>query len=249
MISNLVITILDNTENYLLSTYELVNKGTWFHKYKEKVLCMSTSKGAVRDKWKLKKWYQVLAPPVFGEVPIATTPAHDPNLLIGRTIETTLYDITGDYSQVHVKLKFQIISVDKTTAKTRFKGHELARDYMKVLTRRKSSKIQGIFKVTTKDGYILRVSAAAFTSYRCRTSQKKAIRKIMKEIIEKRAAEQTFDEFVQSMVLEKISNEIFQEAKKIYPLRKVEIFKSKLLFIPGPYGPEKAIVLPPLKTT
>lgn len=210
---------------------------------------MSTSKSAVRDKWKLKKWYQVISPPVFGEVPIATSPSHDPSLLIGRTIETTLYDITGDYSQVHIKLKFQITSIEGTVAKTRFKGHELARDYMKVLTRRKSSKIQGIFRVTTKDGYIIRVSAAAFTSYRCRTSQKRAIRKIMKEIIEKTAIEQTFDEFIQSMIFDRLSNTIFQEAKKVYPLRKVEIFKSKLLFIPGPYGPEKAVVIPPIKSS
>lgn len=205
---------------------------------------MSKSKVSVRDKWKLKKWYQVVAPSFFGEVPVTTTPSHDPELLIGRTIETTLYDITGDYSQVHVKIKLQIIKIEGNTAFTRFKGHELARDYMKLLTRRKSSKVQGIFDVTTKDGYVLRISAAAFTSYRCRTSQRRAIRKIMRDIIEKTASEQSLEEFVQSVLFEKLSNAIFQEAKKVYPLRKVEIFKSKLLYIPGPHGPEKAVVLP-----
>lgn len=116
-----------------------------------------------------------------------------------------------------------------------------------MLTRRKSSKIQGIFNVTTKDGYGLRVTAMAFTSYRCKTSQKKLIRKIMKDVIEKTASEQTLDEFIQSMIFEKLSSQIFEQAKKIYPLRKVEIYKSKLLTIPGPYGPQKAVVLPQLK--
>lgn len=205
---------------------------------------MSKSKAAVRDKWRLKRWFNVVAPPVFGEAHISTTPSHEPSLLIGRTVETTLYDITGDYSQVHVKIKLQIVKVEGNTAFTRYKGHELARDYMKLLTRRKSSKIQGIFNVTTKDGYTLRVSAAAFTSYRCRTSQKNAIRRVMRDIIEKAASEQTLDEFIQSMLFERLSNSIFQEAKKIYPLRKVEIFKSRLLYVPGPHGPEKAVVLP-----
>ncbi len=208
---------------------------------------MSYRKGRVRDKWKLKKWYTVVTPPLFGEVPIGTTPSDDPNKLIGRVLETTLYDITGDYTQVHVKLRFQIIEVVDTTAKTRFKGHELARDYIKVLTRRKSSKIQAIVDVETKDGYGLRVTAMAFTSYRCKTSQKKAIRKIMFEIIKKTASEQTLDEFIQSMIFGSLAAEIFEHAKKIYPLRKVEIYKSKLLTIPGPHGPQKAIVLPPLK--
>ncbi len=200
----------------------------------------------VRDKWKLKRWYTIVAPPVFGEAPVGTTPADDPNKLIGRVIETTLYDITGDYMQVHIKLRFQVIEVDGNVAKTRFKGHELARDYIKVLTRRKSSKIQGIFNVETKDGYGLRVTVMVFTSYRCKTSQKKAIRKIMKEIVEKTAREQTFDEFIQSMIFDKISAEIFEQAKKIYPIRKVEVYKSKLLTIPGPHGPVKAVVLPPI---
>ena len=200
----------------------------------------------VRDKWKLKRWYTIVAPPVFGEAPVGTTPADDPNKLIGRVIETTLYDITGDYMQVHIKLRFQVIEVDGNVAKTRFKGHELARDYIKVLTRRKSSKIQGIFNVETKDGYGLRVTVMVFTSYRCKTSQKKAIRKIMKEIVEKTAREQTFDEFIQSMIFDKISAEIFEQAKKIYPIRKAEVYKSKLLTIPGPHGPVKAVVLPPI---
>ncbi len=199
-----------------------------------------------RDRWKLKKWYTVVAPKVFGEAVVGTTPADDPLKLIGRVLETTLYDLTGDFTQVHVRLYFQIVDVEGETAKTRFKGHELARDYMKSLTRRKSSKIQGIFNVTTKDGYGLRITVTAFTSYRCKSSQKRAIRKIMGEIVTKRASEMTLDELIQAMLFGKLSMEIFEAAKKIYPLRKVEIYKSKLLTIPGPSGPQPAVVVSPL---
>jgi len=201
---------------------------------------------AVRDKWKLKKWYTVIAPPVFNNAVLGTTPADDPLKLIGRVMEVTLYDLTGDFTQVHVHLFFQIIKVEEDKAYTRFKGHELARDYMKSLIRRRSSKIQGIFNVQTKDGYGLRITAVALTAYRCKTSQKRAIRKIMQNIIVKRAAEMTFDELIQAMLFGDLAQEIFQEAKKIYPLRKVEIYKSKLLTIPGPSGPESAVVVSPL---
>ncbi len=201
---------------------------------------------AVRDKWKLKKWYTVIAPPVFNNAVLGTTPADDPLKLIGRVMEVTLYDLTGDFTQVHVHLFFQIIKVEEDKAYTRFKGHELARDYMKSLIRRRSSKIQGIFNVQTKDGYGLRITAVALTAYRCKTSQKRAIRKIMQNIIVKRAAEMTFDELIQAMLFGDLAQEIFQEAKKIYPLRKVEIYKSKLLTIPGPSGPEPAVVVSPL---
>jgi len=208
---------------------------------------MSAAKGKrkeVKDLWKQKKWYEVLAPPVFGEVSIGSTPALEPSSLIGRTIEATLYDITGDYNQVHIKLKFQIIGVDGHAAKTRFKGHELARDYLKVLTRRKSSKIQGIFKVETKDGYVLRVSVAAFTSFKAKSSQKRIIRKIMERILTEKAKEMSFDELVQAFMGDSLTGEMFSEAKKIFPIRKIEIFKSKLLYVPGPYGPQKAAIPP-----
>ena len=200
---------------------------------------------AVKDKWKLKQWYQVVAPPVFGGIVLGTTP-DDPLKLIGRVMEVTLYDITGDLTQVHIHLFFQIIDVKDNRAITRFKGHELSRDYMKSLIRGKSSKITGIFDVTTKDGYGLRITAVVLTSYRCKTSQKKAIRKIMKDIITKAAPQMTLDEMIQAMIFGKFSQEIAEAARKIYPIRKVEIYKSKLLTIPTPEGPKPAAVVSPL---
>ena len=205
----------------------------------------------MKDKWKLKKWYTVVAPPVFGEVPLGLTPADDPDKLIGRVMEATLYDITGDFAHVHIKLYFQIIKVEGDTAYTRFKGHELLRDYIRSLTRRKSSKITGIFNVWTKDGYGLRVTAMVFTRYRCKTSQKRLIRKKMQEVIERRAKESTLDEFIQAMTFSdregSLAQEIDMAARKIYAIRKVEVAKSKLLWIPGPNGPQKAVVISPLQ--
>jgi small subunit ribosomal protein S3Ae len=208
---------------------------------------MSAAKGKrkeAKDLWRQKKWYEVLAPPAFGEVSVGSIPALEQNSLIGRTVEATLYDITGDYNQVHIKLKFQIIGVDGHSAKTRFKGHELARDYLKVLTRRRSSKIQGIFKVETKDGYVMRVAVAAFTSFKANSNQKRTIRKIMERIVTEKAKEMNFDDLVQAFIGDKISSEIFSEAKKVFPIRKVEIYKSKLLLVPGPHGPQKAVIPP-----
>lgn len=143
----------------------------------------------VKDKWKLKKWYRVLAPEFFGSVEIATTPADDPSKVLGRTFEVSLFDLTGDFSKHHIMLKFQVVNVEEDVARTWFKGHELARDYMRSLIRRKSSKIVAITNVTTSDGYVLRVTAVSLTTYRCKTSQKSAIRKEMMRILSERASQ------------------------------------------------------------
>jgi small subunit ribosomal protein S3Ae len=183
----------------------------------------------VKDKWRSKVWYTVLAPPYFGNVEIGSIPANDPEKLIGRVLEVTLYDITGDFSHQYMKLYFQITSVDGKTAHTVFKGHEYARDYLRSLVRRRTTKVDGIFNVTTKDGYKLRISVCAFTLARIKTSQESAIRKVMAKIIEEKSKTLTLDQLAQEMVLGKIASDIYNEAKKIVPLRHVGVRKSKLL--------------------
>jgi small subunit ribosomal protein S3Ae len=199
-----------------------------------------------KERWRLKKWYTVVTPPAFGSIPVTSTPSDEPWKLLGRVVEVTLYDLTGDITQVHVHLYLQIHKVDpdRQEAYTIFKGHELARDYIRSLTRRKSSKITAILNITTKDGYVLRPTIMAWTTYRCKTNQRHAIRKIMMEIVSKIASEKTFDEFVIGMVLGEFNQEIFNQAKKIYPIRKVEFVKSKLLYIPTSEGLKKAVIVP-----
>lgn len=205
----------------------------------------------VRDKWKMKKWFTIVAPPMFGEAVLGTTPADDPDKLIGRVIEVTLFDLTGDLAYAHVKLYFQVVKVEGEKAYTRFKGHELLRDYVRSLTRRKSSKITGIFNVWTKDGYGLRLTCTVWTKFKCKTSQKTEIRKSMKDVITKTVSEKTLEELVNTMIYGDREGSLAQLvdsiARKIYPTRKVEVTKSKLLWIPGPSGPERAVVVSPLQ--
>ncbi|HDD34375.1 MAG TPA: hypothetical protein ENG30_04410, partial [Thermofilaceae archaeon] len=51
----------------------------------------------------------------------------------------------------------------------------------------------------------------------------------MFEIIEEKSSALTFEEFVQEAVLGRIAAEIEMRAKKIYPLRKAEVRKIKVL--------------------
>lgn len=186
-------------------------------------------KSRARDTWRDKQWYTIIAPPYFGNIDAGETVTNDPQKLVDRVVETTLYDVTGDFSLVHVKLFFKIVDVKGDKAYTEFKGHDLTRDYLRSLVRRGSSRVDGIFDVETKDGKLLRVSAVAFTINRARTSQEKLIRKIMHDTLSNKAGQLAYGEFVQEAVLGKIASEIYNQAKKVTPLRKCEVRKSKLL--------------------
>ena len=194
----------------------------------------SKAKGKhVRDKWRGKAWYMVVAPPFFGNVELGTVPAEEPEQLIGRIVEATLYDITSDFSHQNLKMFFQINEIEGKTARTLFKGHEYSRDYLRSLVRRRTTKVDGLFNMTTKDGYKMRVAVSALTLSRIRTSQEKIIRKMMDKTVKEKAAALTLDQFVQEMVLGKIASDVYNEAKKVAPLRHVGIRKSKLLAQPA----------------
>jgi small subunit ribosomal protein S3Ae len=183
----------------------------------------------VKDKWRSKSWYSVLAPSYFGNVELGDVPTSEPERLVGRIIDSTLYEVTDDFAHQYLKIRFQITGVDGKTAHTMFKGHQYSPDYLRSLVRRRTTKVDGIFEVTTKDGYKLMVAICAFTLFRIRTSQEKSVRTIMDEIVKEKASVLTLDQFAQEMVLGKIASDIYNEAKKIAPLRHVGVRKSKLL--------------------
>lgn len=185
-----------------------------------------------RDKWRGKSWYTVVSPSYFGTVKLGTVPADDPSKLLGRVIDTTLYEITNNFSHQYLKIYFKVNNVDGKTVQTIFNGHEYSRDYLRSLVRRRTTQIEGIFNVTTNDGYRLRLVASAFTLRRIKTSQEKGIRAIMKKIIEEKAMQLSYEQFVQEAVLGKIGSDIYNEAKKVAPIRHVGIRKSKLVTQP-----------------
>ena len=182
------------------------------------------------EKWKTKQWFTVLAPDIFGEnKEIALAPAQNIEEILGRTFVLTLFDLTGNYKFMHLKLYFRadrIQGSDKIM--TKFIGHDIARDYLRSLVRRSTTRIDGILNIKTKDGYQLRIFALMFTQRRIKRSQQDAIRSIMFEQISLAAEQFTFNEFVNEAVMGKMAEVLHDQCKLIVPIRKAEIMKIKV---------------------
>ena len=194
---------------------------------------MSKRRGRIKDRWRDKKWYKVVSPPYFGGVELGAVPADDPSKLVGRIVDGTLYDITNDFAHQYLKLYFRVEDVEGKIARTIFKGHEYSRDYLRSLVRRRTTRVDGILNVITKDNYGLMLAVSVFTLSRIKTSQEQEIRGIMAKIVKEKASSLTFDQFVQELVLGKIASDIYNEAKRISPLRHVGVRKSKLTIQPA----------------
>ena len=184
----------------------------------------------IKDKWKEKKWVNVVAPDSFNNVNIGYVPITDDKNAKGRILEVTLWDILkGDPTQHQYKIIFQIDEVLENKAKTVFKRFEYSKEFLRSLVRRGSSKVNFSIDVETKDNYVFRIKMLALTHRQLNTSRQHQLRLIAKDVIEKTVPTMDIDGFVQATCYGKINSDIMAAVKKIIKLRHVGLEKVKLI--------------------
>jgi small subunit ribosomal protein S3Ae len=177
--------------------------------------------------WKTKSWYNIYAPDIFDKAYIGNTVANDPEMLVGRVMQTTLGEMTNDYSRQHIKMRFKVRDVAGDAGYTNFIGHEVTRDYLRSLVKRRTSRIDTLVLVTSKDGKKLRVTTSCFTISRANLAQAHAIRKTVEEFMVAKAAEMEYDHLAKYIVIGEAARDLFKVIKTIYPTRRVEVIKTK----------------------
>jgi small subunit ribosomal protein S3Ae len=187
-----------------------------------------TATRKAKEKWMNKIWYKIYAPETFDKKQIGETLSADPSKLVGRVVETTIQELAGDLSKVHIKLKFQITEIKGADAHTKFIGHDLTSDYIRRFARRRQSRTDVVCDVLTKDNVTVRAKAMAVTGKRIQSTQETVIRNKMREIMSKNGNAQTLNDFVKSILSGELSAAILRECKPIYPLQRVEIRKTEL---------------------
>ncbi len=186
----------------------------------------------LRDKWRAKVWYTIIAPPTFSSKEIGMTPSDNPEKVIGRKAETTLYDLTGNFKKMHIKLYFKINRVQGTNAYTRFIGHDMTTDYIRRMIRRRRSRIDVIFNVQTSDGYRMRVKVLTVPDRRIKSSIKSEMRKAIQNYLTEKAKSMVFSEYVKYILSDESVKDLIKILKPIYPVRRIEIRKSEVLHFP-----------------
>jgi small subunit ribosomal protein S3Ae len=198
------------------------------------------SQKAKKKKTKIKKisfkdknWYTCKTPKSFNYKEIGDIIGFESNVM-NRTTEILLYDITNDFNDISLKLRFKVVDInnESKTCNTIFIGHQYTNDYIRSLIGRGSSKVQSILNLTTKDGWIYRLTVICTTIKRARSSQQILIRKIMTEILKEFASSLNHEKFTTGMIYGEFAKQIQRVAKTIYPLSNSTIIKSKLISVP-----------------
>jgi small subunit ribosomal protein S3Ae len=195
----------------------------------------------IKDKWKSKVWFNLLAPEMFNKQLLGETLADDAGKLVGRIAEVTVQDLTGDFSKMHIKLQFRVNHVQGQDALTQFVGHDMTSDYIRRLTRRKRTRTDLVVDVVTKDNWRIRVKPMAITDRRIQTSKQTAIRAIITNVVRETAAKQAASDLVKGIISGDLAKTIAVACKPVQPISRVEVRKSEVTTIGDvPVAPEAA---------
>ncbi|MFH1721015.1 MAG: hypothetical protein ABH950_00265 [Candidatus Altiarchaeota archaeon] len=178
--------------------------------------------------WKNKKKYTIYAPESFEKKELKSTIASDPKQLIGRTIDFSIRDLSGDRSKQHLKVLFEITDVQGDNAYTQAKMFDTLPGYLKSKVRKGMTKLDIQRKLNLKDKKIvlkMMVLTRGHIQEHQRVDLTKAIDKILNSMERKLKA----DEMIQQSLFGKVGTEIYQTLKRIHPIARVEVWQIKVL--------------------
>ena len=193
----------------------------------------ATARAAARkqkDKWKSKRWYTIRAPrtpwnfQVIGET-LGETPEH----LIGRIYELTQHEADGNFSRMHVKLRFRVVEVVANDAITEFIGLDMMSDHVRRQVRRYRGKVDDVVDCVTVDGYYVRIKPMLVTSRRVKSSQKNEMRRLTHDILLQFSARSTWVDVQKAMLSDEMEEMIKDATRVINPCRAVMVRKVQLL--------------------
>jgi small subunit ribosomal protein S3Ae len=185
-----------------------------------------------RDKWKNKRWFTIRAPRhPWNFKQIGETLGETDEHIMSRIYEMTQQEFSGDFTKMHVLLRFRVTEVVGQDALTTFVGHAHQSDHTRRQIRRYRGKIDDVVDVVTTDGYLVRMKPLMITERRCQTSVKQAMRAKCAEVIRAHAAKSNYSKLQEAMLGGDLETDIRNAIKAIYPCRNIVIRKSQLLQI------------------
>lgn len=190
---------------------------------------MVIKKTKVVDKWKLKKWYTVLAPSLFEQKQLPEIVASEDQTLINRIIKVSLMDLVPSSSStsMYTAVFFRINNVAGTNASTKLIGHEVSPAYIKTFARRGKILLHMTVDTKTKDEEDLRVKMVVVTTGKISENTRRNLRNAAIEEVQRTGPSFTYDELMQEILYGRLASKLFHKLKQITSLKRFEIRKTE----------------------
>jgi len=195
----------------------------------------------VKSRVKKKKWIEILAPKYFNNQLIGESYITDANNLLHRTVQVNLMNLTRDMKKQNFNISFVIDRIENNKAYTSATKYAMLPASMKRMVRRSRERIDESFKVKTKDGIVVRLKPFLVTRSNTSRSVTSTMRVKVKELIDETLATITYDTLLIDLCTSKFQKFLYDELRKIYPLRTCEI-RMMVLVKEKSYAPTKKTV-------
>jgi len=183
-----------------------------------------------KDKWKAKRWFSIRAPRnPWSFKMIGETIAEEEEMLVGRPFEIMQNELDGDFTKMHVKIKFRIKEVVGNDAITEFVGHDVMKDFVRRQIRRDRGKIDDTIDVVTEDGFFVRIKPFIVTRSTVKASQKHESRSITRNEVVKFCAQSTWIKVQKALMDGSLEETVSKAVSKVQPVRAVFFRRSQLI--------------------
>ncbi len=184
--------------------------------------------GRKLEGWKAKTWFKVYAPDFIGKQMIGEIISSDPANVPGRVMTVSLGELIQDYSKQNVRASFKIAEVAGDAAYTQFYGHEMAKEFVRAMVKRRATRVDSTITVkplgATRE---LQLTITAFTISHARLSQAQEIRATMVKVVKDYVKEADFETFTSAMLKGDLSKKMFEVCKPLFPIKRIEVIKSE----------------------
>jgi small subunit ribosomal protein S3Ae len=194
---------------------------------------MAEKKTKAVDKWKLKEWYDILAPASFEHKKVGELISSDPANISNRIVPIALAEITGKMKpeSLYTKLLFRVTDVKDKSANTEVIGMSLAFSYLRALARRRKSVIHDVIDINTKDAKKVRIKVMLVSSDKVSNVMKKNLRRELVSLVAAEASKKQYYELIKDIIEDKFIPEIGRALNKITPIdhlviKKVELYET-----------------------
>ena len=173
-------------------------------------------------KKKKKKTY-ILYASEFNNAEVGETLASDDNLVLGRSMEVSLAQITNDPKTQNIKVKFKVKEVKENKGYLELFKYFMIPTYIRRVVKPAKEKIEDSFSMVTKDNIKVVIKPILLTKSITQSSVLSNLRKKTRDFFNEYFKKNDYNKFLQDLITHSLQRDLKGMLKKVYPLSVCEI--------------------------
>jgi Ribosomal protein S3AE len=144
-------------------------------------------------------------------------------------VKEALNELMDNADKYYADVSLKVTDVEGNKAFTEVDKMMCSSEFVSRMIREGSDRFDYVHDVTTEDDRTVKVKIVGATLRRTSSKKLTAARNKIKQILDQKSTEQSYEEFMENIFLDNIQDELREDVNKIYPFRQLEIRKTELV--------------------